>query len=108
MATWRKAVAGVALVLFLLGAYFAPYLASYRAASQATQAAIKSAQAAQNSEQDKTALAKVQQAEDGIQQLLQFVASVQKNPNSTQWFVLQMQAICAALPDCHQVPLPAK
>lgn len=100
---WPRLLAGFGVVIFIAGSYVAPYVAS----QAGTHAAIRSAQAAAaNSKAEKQQLQGLTQAEANIQQVVDFIKSVQTGPQAsaartaTAFYVAEFEAICAAV-HCH-------
>lgn len=111
--SWRPVVTGVGLLLVVASFYVTPAFTAgqvHRAAESGTAAAINSAQAKQNTAEEEQAIKNLDTTTKGVQQLLAFVAAVQASSKtsqaSTEWYVHEFQAICAATPGCKQVPLP--
>lgn len=94
MTRWQKVFAAIGAALFVATVIIGPYLAAARSTQNADQ------------------LAALQQTEQGVSSLLQFVASVQNGPqakasrDATAWYLAEIRAICTATPGCKQVPLP--
>jgi archaellum component FlaF (FlaF/FlaG flagellin family) len=82
--SWKKGLAWLAALLVLVAIFGAPYVASYEAAHQATQAAIKSAQAAQNTQQAKAQLANVAKAERNIQTVVNYIQTLHNDSENQQ------------------------
>lgn len=109
-AYWRWVVGALSVLLILVSLVVGPYLA----AEQATQASIRSAEAAQNSKAAQAQAAKIQQA---VQYLITEQKAAPESRQELAWLVEQVDQICGALskrpsttgkplPSCQIVPLP--
>jgi hypothetical protein len=95
----------LAVTVVIVGPYYAAY--------EASRAALTSEQNQLELDDVKATAAATQSISAGNATLLKFVASVQNGPqasatrDATGWYIAELRAICAATPNCKQVPLPA-